>query len=395
MGATNTTETDMDASSGDERMEVDVEVVILTEEQEAMLDKSPHELVLLLSQKQQQIDMATSSTESARLEIEQLKAANLELQNRLQIERFGLQRYCSDNKLIKYYTGFSTYGTLAAFFHHIRSMASTMQTAYYVAAQDITQAGRKSCMLLEDEMFMFLCRLWSGLQEQDLADRFNCSLSTVSRKIITWANLIYFILGSINIWLPRVTIQSKLPSTFKGTKYEHTRVIIDCTEIKIQVPSSLILNSQTYSSYKSANTMKCLIGIAPHGAVTFVSPLYTGCMSDVEITRICGLLDLLEEGDVVMADKGFTIRKDCEARKASLNIPPFLKQNAQFTPGEVAETQEIATLRIHVERAIQRVKDNNLFKSVIPLSMVGTVCQLWTIAVLLTNFQGPLIIEKM
>ncbi|KAK2145240.1 hypothetical protein LSH36_693g02044 [Paralvinella palmiformis] len=96
-----------------------------------------------------------------------------------------------------------------------------------------------------------------------------------------------------------------------------------------------------------------------------------------------------------MADKNFTIQKDREAQKASLNIPPFLNQNTQFTRGEVAEIQEIATLRIHVERAIQRVKDNNLFKTVIPLSMVGTVCQLWTIAVLLTNFQGPLIIEKM
>jgi len=48
------------------------------------------------------------------------------------------------------------------------------------------------------------------------------------------------------------------------------KIIIDCTEIKIQMSSSLILTSQTYSSYKSANTIKCLIGIAPHGAVTFV-----------------------------------------------------------------------------------------------------------------------------
>jgi len=46
-----------------------------------------------------------------------------------------------------------------------------------------------------------------------------CSLSTMSRKIITWPNFIYFILGSINIYLPIGTIQSKLPSTFKGTKY--------------------------------------------------------------------------------------------------------------------------------------------------------------------------------
>ncbi len=76
-----------------------------------------------------------------------------------------------------------------------------------------------------------------------------------------------------------------------------------------------------------------------------------------------------------------------------MNTRPFLSQNKQFTPSEVNETQEIASLRIQVERAIQRIKDNNL--SVLPLSLMGTVYQLWTVAALLTNFQGPLILEKL
>ena len=74
MDAPITTKYYTDASSGDEQMEINM--ALLTEEEEAMLGKSPHELVLLLSEKQKQIDMATSSTESAKLEIEQLKAAN-------------------------------------------------------------------------------------------------------------------------------------------------------------------------------------------------------------------------------------------------------------------------------------------------------------------------------
>ena len=90
--------------------------------------------------------------------------------------------------------------------------------------------------------------------------------------------------------------------------YPTMHVIIDCTEIKTQQPSSLVLNSQVCSTYKSSCTLKCLLGIAPHGAVTFVSTLFTGCMSDVEITNLSGLIDLLEAGDDVMADKGFTIK---------------------------------------------------------------------------------------
>ena len=126
-------------------------------------------------------------------------------------------------------------------------------------------------------------------------------------------------------------------------KYTDTIVIIDYTEIKLQIPSSLVLNSQTFSHYKSANTLKGLVGITPHGLVTFVSSLFTGCMSDVEITRLCGILDLLEEGCSVMADKGFTIEKYLQQKNVMLNIPPFwTADRTQFTIVEVFESQSIA-----------------------------------------------------
>ena len=51
------------------------------------------------------------------------------------------------------------------------------------------------------------------------------------------------------------------------------------------------------------------MGISPTGTCTFVSSLYTGGISDKEITRSSGILDLIEPGDSVMADKGFDISK--------------------------------------------------------------------------------------
>lgn len=138
-----------------------------------------------------------------------------------------------------------------------------------------------------------------------------------------------------------------MPDCFRAL-YPNTRVIIDCTEIRIQQPSSLVLNSQSYSHHKGTNTFKCLIEIVPHGDVTFISSLYTGCMSDVEITKCSGLLDLPEPGDDVMADQGFTLRRLIEERGAILNIPPFLSSKRQFTPEEVIEREQIAKLRIHV-----------------------------------------------
>ena len=112
----------------------------------------------------------------------------------------------------------------------------------------------------------------------------------------------YFKFGHINIW-PREVIDRTMPEAFKK-KYGSTRVIIDCTEVRCQMPSSLQLNGELFSSYKNHTTLKGLVGISPGRAVTFVSQLYTGSISDREIVRRSGLLDLPFQGkDSVMADK--------------------------------------------------------------------------------------------
>ena len=89
--------------------------------------------------------------------------------------------------------------------------------------------------------------------------------------------------------------------------------------------------------------------------VTYVSPLYTGSISDKEITRKSGLLNLLEPGDEVMVDKGFTIDDFLSSVGASLVIPPF-KRGAQLSKSDCDKTQAIARLRILVERVIRQVK---------------------------------------
>ena len=43
-------------------------------------------------------------------------------------------------------------------------------------------------MQLKDELFLFCVRLKLGLFELDLAQRFGLHVSSVSRKITTWAN---------------------------------------------------------------------------------------------------------------------------------------------------------------------------------------------------------------
>ena len=76
-------------------------------------------------------------------------------------------------------------------------------------------------------------------------------------------------------------------------------------------------------TYKHANTFKQLVAIFPTGAITFVSNLYSGSISDVSIVKESKFIDLVEPGDDIMADRGFNIRHLLLPKKATLNIPAF------------------------------------------------------------------------
>lgn len=102
---------------------------------------------------------------------------------------------------------------------------------------------------------------------------------------------------------------------------------------------------------------------------------------------------MLEPGDLVMADKGFDIEDLLREKGVELNIPSFLESLEQFSAQDVQKTKRIASLRIHVERAIRRVKGYHSFGSDVPLSALCSVNQS-CIDYSLTNFQGPLILSN-
>lgn len=91
-----------------------------------------------------------------------------------------------------------------------------------------------------------------------------------------------------------------------------------------------------------------------------------------------------------MAAKGFTI-EEILPLGVSLNIPLFLGMYDQMSAEDVIATQEIANLRIHVERAINKVKNFQIFDGVIPLSLFRVVNQMWSVCAMLCNMQDPLI----
>ena len=82
--------------------------------------------------------------------------------------------------------------------------------------------------------------------------------------------------------------------------------------------------AQTYSNYKSTNTIKYLIGITPSGGISFLSAGWGGKASDKLITLNSGFLDMLSPGDCVLADRGFLV-EELATVGAVLRISAFTK----------------------------------------------------------------------
>ena len=75
--------------------------------------------------------------------------------------------------------------------------------------------------------------------------------------------------SSLVCWLPREGIRDNLPEMLKKNGHYMLRCIIDCAEVFVERPKSLLIQAQTWSDYKHHNTFKFLIGISPTGFITF------------------------------------------------------------------------------------------------------------------------------
>ena len=95
-----------------------------------------------------------------------------------------------------------------------------------------------------------------------------------------------------------------------------------------------------------------------------------------------------------MADKGFNIEADVESIGLKLNIPPFAHSGKQMNQHDALYTKKIAMHRVHVERAIRRIKSFKILSGRIPLSMMSIVNQIWYVCSFLTNFMPQCIKKK-
>ena len=115
-----------------------------------------------------------------------------------------------------------------------------------------------------------------------------------------------------------------MPAEFRKT-FSKCAIMIDCFEVFIERPTSLMARAQTWSNYKKHNTVKFLIGVTPQRTIGFISKGWDGWVSDIHKTENSGLLHHLLPGDVVVADRGFNIQEAAGMYCAEVKLPPFMK----------------------------------------------------------------------
>ena len=347
-------------------------------------------------------EMGTQTLPNVTKEVLSLKLQNHQLQHQLQktmvndndssrkSDSFCLDDVKDDDKKMQFYTGL-TFLQFQCLWRFLGDSVNNLCRPKNPNKDQSATKGRDRKLTPENELFLTLVRLRLGLLHQDIAYRFGISVSTVHDILETWIQFLFIQFSRLRPYMfpSRKKIQKTMPKSFR--RFKNVRVILDCTEFFTQAPRNYQQQGNMYSSYKNHCTAKVLIGITPSGAISFVSDVYEGSISDKDIFKKSGILDLVEKGDLVMVDRGFQVRDLLLEKGADIVIPPSLAGRDHLTPQEEALTRNIAKKRIHVERVIERMKKFKILKKTVQLNILPTFSQIVFIVACLVNFQKPIV----
>ncbi|XP_066596476.1 uncharacterized protein [Prorops nasuta] len=239
-----------------------------------------------------------------------------------------------------------------------------------------------------DRLLLFLMKMKLGLTFTALGCIFKVSTVTASSIFYSILHVVFEETKTWIFWPSKEAVKLITPASFAN--YPNCRAIIDCTELQCETPPTIEQRALMYSTYKSGFTVKYLIAITPSGYISFISKGYGGRATDGFIANDSGFIKLLEPGDEVMADKGFPqIRSELLKKECTIIMPPFAF-DPQFTREEVLEGYSIASVRIHVERAIQRIKIFRVLDRV-NIEMLPYIDTIMHVACVLANNKEPLI----
>lgn len=245
-----------------------------------------------------------------------------------------------NDKKSRFYTGLTTWSLLESFVELVKDFLPS----------------HFNCKLNRFQMVVLtLIKLRLNLTFTDIGYRFQIDETTAARYFYRCLYIFHKIFSNTKLvhWPEeRENLLHNTPSYFRSTFKEQVTIIVDCFEIFCESPTEFRALAQGFSTYKHHETLKFLIGITTTGVIIFISIAFGGRSSDKEIVKKSGFLDKLQEGDLVLADKGFLVKNEVEDKQASLRIPCFVRNGNQLHPTEVEVSRNYSRIRIHVERLI-------------------------------------------
>lgn len=202
------------------------------------------------------------------------------------------------------------------------------------------------------------------------------NLSMIFKEVVC---KMYAVLKKIDIW----------NASYKNSK--SYRTILDCTEMFVVSANDPSILQMIYSTYKNHPTFKLLVGCDEMGGVNFISDAFVGSISDREIIVKSGFLDIVKQGDSVLADKGFDVSDLLESNGVLVNIPPFLKGKEQMSNFDVMKTRIIANRRILIENINCRAKKNKILVTLMQKTLWPNANKIIYICFALVNFSQPIV----
>lgn len=379
-----------------ENMNVNADTSTSVEMQTLLTGDQLNSLYNRMQTREQEIVKLKGEIQQLEKENNNIKEVNSKLQKEIESlkhaldnNRFDISKFKDKDDDIAFYTGFPDYNAFILCYKTVEQASSNINYGHKRTTTN-GNVGRPRVLTKFQEFTLVMLRLRLGLFENDLAHRFLVSRSTVSKIVNAWIPFLRREFEPLIIIPPREVLQCYRPDSFKKL-LPNVTVIVDCTEFEMERPSALDSQSTCFSSYKSRTTMKSLLGITPSGVLCFVSDLFPGSTSDKEITVLSGFLDRLNPGDQVLADKGFNCQDELASVGASLVIPKFLEQKIQFSTNETNHNKVVASLRVHVERLMERIKNWHIFDHKIPITIAPIASDMLVVVCALSNFQPPLI----
>ena len=327
------------------------------EEVERELEQVKKEAMLL----KKELEQARHETEHAKKQAEQC-SSKVELlmaeMERLQQNELTMEALEKSNEKVLFFTGLPKFTILKMVYELAVKVLPTSKTHGNRALGNFS------------EFLVTLMKLRLNLKNKDLAYCFGVCESVITHTIHKWLSILYKALNFLICWPDRDELRKTIPECFRG-QFDKVVVIIDCTEVYIERATNVLARSQTWSNYKSHNTVKYLIGITPQGTVSFVSEGWGGRVSDKAITKESGILNKLLPGDMVMADRGFNIADLVAEYRAEAVLPAFTRGKTQLSAKEVLQSRAVARVRIHVERLIGMVKQKyTILDGLLPISFI-------------------------